>query len=382
MIPNRSTSLLSHRCGLFVAIFLIAVPAHAHRVTSVSLISRLDTRERTYELEAAMEVVPSEDAALNDEISPEDAAREFAEDFLTVLFDEQEQEPKLGIEIVETSDEDTPEELRRQQVLTSLSGTIPETAKDFLLYLDPRSPMAVVMVVIKDEQPSRRMQVILSGEYSRPVSVAPVVEGDPFEPAPAAVAENDPPDERLEEPRRSLAFAAGWRVVFSGSALPVLVVVAMLLLTLGTKPVVAQTAVLLIGQSVVLALAAWRLVSVPDWVAPVFAALVAGVALEALFHRRLRAWRLPLMAVAGLALGGLLSTMPAFRTTFSGEGSGIGELILFLLGTELALLVVALAAAAVLLPLSRYEWHRKAVVTPLAVAVAGYALFSAIEVYL
>src|SRR5690606_19091248 len=105
--------------------------------SSVSLVSRLDTKERTYVLEAAMEVVPSEDAAQNDQISPEDAAREFSS-YLVVMFDRAEQEPTMEIAVEETSDADTPPELRRQQVITTLSGKIPEGAGEFLLYLDPR----------------------------------------------------------------------------------------------------------------------------------------------------------------------------------------------------------------------------------------------------
>jgi hypothetical protein len=76
----------------------------AHQVSSVSLISHLDTEKRTYLLDAAMEVVPSADQVLNDQISPEDAARQFAEEYLEIRFDDEEVTPKLEIAIETASD--------------------------------------------------------------------------------------------------------------------------------------------------------------------------------------------------------------------------------------------------------------------------------------
>ncbi len=155
-----------------------------------------------------MEVVPSEDPAVNDQVSPEDAAREFAA-YLNVMFDEAQQKPEMEISIEETSDQDTPEELRRRQVLTKLRGKIPDGAKEFLLYLDPRCPMAVVMVVVKDQQPSRRMQVILAGEYSRPVSVLPVQEGDPFNETAATAPGTSPLPAPAANPVAQVATGSG-----------------------------------------------------------------------------------------------------------------------------------------------------------------------------
>jgi hypothetical protein len=262
-----------------LALVLLPVAAQAHRVSSVSLISYLNTEKNTYVLDAAMEVVPSEEQALNDQISPEDAAREFAQEYLVVMFDRNDQKPEMSIETVDSSDEATPQELRRQQVLTKLTGAIPEGAKEFLLYLDPRCPMAVVMVVIKDEKPSRRMQVILAGEYSRPVSVAPIVEGDPFpgenggtakaavEPAPTVAVASDPTavPETVSKGEGKAAFLAGWRSFLQGSWLPWLLTIGIFLLTLGRKNVFVQIAALLVTQGLVIALAAWKLIPVVAW---------------------------------------------------------------------------------------------------------------------
>ena len=73
--------------ALLLVLFLTE-RGQSHQVSSVSLISHLDTEKRTYLLDAAMEVVPSIDQAVNDQISPEDAAREFAKEYLEILFDE------------------------------------------------------------------------------------------------------------------------------------------------------------------------------------------------------------------------------------------------------------------------------------------------------
>ena len=378
---------------LVLGFCLAPAPLLAHRVSSVSLISYLDTKARTYILDAAMEVVPSEDPAVNDQISPEEAAREFAA-YLNVMFDEAQQKPVMEISIEETSDRDTPEELRRRQVLTKLRGKIPDGAKEFLLYLDPRCPMAVVMVVVKDAQPSRRMQVILAGEYSRPVSVLPVQEGDPFNetaapatgtspvPAPSAnpVAQ-EATASGASAPGASApgAFVSGWRAFFHESALPSALVVGLLLLTLGGKSVVWQLGVLLVAQGLALSLVIWRLVPVPDWAGPATAALTAVLSLEAFFHHHVKAWRYPLVGLAGAASGLVLAGTSAFRELLAGSDLGVGRAMVFLLGVEVGVLLLALASASVLLSLSRFEWYRKSVVTPVGVLVAGYAVFTLVE---
>jgi hypothetical protein len=342
---------------------------------------KLDTKAATYVLDAAMEVVPSEDPAANAEISPEDAAREFA-GYLFVMFDEAEQKPELSVAVEETSDAETPPELRRQQVVTTFKGKIPEGAKDFLLYLDPRCPMAVVMVVIKDELPSRRMQVILAGEYSRPVSVAPLAEGDPFLEGAAAPAATVAPVEEDVSKKSPSAFGEGFRALFHESLLPVLLVAGLLLLTLGRNSVVVQVAILMVTHGVFLALAAWSLVPISEWSTLFLALLTAIIAGEALFHHRLRFWRYPLLVLAGLALAGTMAGGAGFRGVFADQNAGIGRVVAFLAGTETAILLTILVAAAVLLPLSRFAWYRKSVVTPLAVGIAGYAIFMIVELVL
>ncbi len=379
-------------CGSLVG----APPVEAHRVTSVSLLAHFDTKQGRYSLDAAMEVVPSDDLAYNDEISPEDAAREFA-GFLVVKFGENEVEPELLIEVEEASDEDTPPELQRQQVMTRLSGPIPEGSGDFLLYVDPRCPMAVVMVVAKDEQISRRMQVILSGEYSRPVTVRPVEEGDPFSADPV---ESESPGEASDTaegpsapdatgpasaptilaPRN--AFVDGFRSALVETPLAALLALAMLLLTLGRTSTLWQLSAVFVGLAPALALSVSLVLPPCPWAVEAAGALVAAVALEALFHHHVRWWRYPLLAAAGAAVGALLATLPSLRALLLEKDPGALAPLLVPLGAGSALLLATFAAAAILLPLGGHSWYRKLVAAPLAVLVAGVAGFLALDRFL
>ena len=103
MVPRlKKTTIL--RLMLLLSGLAFSSSVFAHKVSSVSLITHLDTEEGSYLLDAAMAVIPSEEQALNDQISPEDAARQFAEEYLVILFDELEQTPELTIERINTSD--------------------------------------------------------------------------------------------------------------------------------------------------------------------------------------------------------------------------------------------------------------------------------------
>ena len=385
-------------CSLIIAIlFLLPGGASAHKVSSVSLIAHIDSDENTYLIDAAMEVLPSEDQVLNDEISPEDAARLFAEEYLTVLFDEEESQSELTIEMAVASDEETPEELQRQQVLVKMEGSIPEGAEEFLLYLDPSSPMAVVMVVVKDDRPSRRMQVVLAGEYSRPVNVLPVVDGDPFQASSgqgeAADEESDKPSHEGEEKEGGTgsertafsaptgAFWTGFLDFFAYSILPSLLVLSIFLLTLDRKPAFRQFASFLIGFSVGLALAAWGFLSFSAAVAVGAGLLLAGLSGEALWHRECRWWRYPAAAVAGFTAGILVEGGEGLVAVKKGALE-TGEVVRRVAGAESALIVTAVVAALLLLVLNRMSCYRKCVIGPLAVLLAAYGIFMAVERFL
>ncbi|MEM9281541.1 MAG: hypothetical protein AAGA96_06945 [Verrucomicrobiota bacterium] len=379
---------------MMVAMWALATMAlEAHRVSSVSLISYFDTEEGTYLLDAAMEVIPSDEQELNDQISPEDAARQFAEEYLAVMFDDVEQFPELTMELINASDEETPESLQRQELLVKFVGKIPEGAQDFMLYLDPNSPMAVVMVVVKDDQPSRRMQVILAGEFSRKVNVQPVVEGNPFDPSPSDSAEVDPgsstgmpsgdssrkDDDGVRTSIDKMAlgpFSAGWVSVFGGSLLLTLIPISIFLLTTKGRAMIYQVAAYLVGQSLTVSLAIWqiRLTSLP--LELLLGLCLVLVAAEALFHERLKWWRFAGLFLAGLLAGALIANSPEFYQVFSAQLTpSMGRMLLFVTGSELATVVFCSLSAGVCLLVSRFPWYRSSFVQPLAVVMAGYGIY-------
>jgi len=371
----------------------------AHEVSSVSLLAKVDTKARSFEVGAAMEVIPSDDPAVNDQISPEDAARTFAEDYLTIFFDEIETGAEQEIRVESASDEETPAELQRDQVLVTLTGIFPEGAREFLLYIDQSCPMAVIMVVIKDEKPQRRMQVILPGEYSRPVNVEPVAEGDPF----AAEGETKEGEERVSsgepEPAESEsqsgsarpsrgAFVSGLAAWTESALLSVALVVAASLASLSFAPVAVRLGALVVGQSIGVSLVSSLSVAPPEWGILVIAGGLGVGAAGALLPRVFSLLRVFAFFVAGLFLGTEWTDSGAFRSLGQAGKEDlpqaliaiepVGEsfrVLLFHFGAELAQLAVAAVVAAVLLFLSRFAWFPTRVVPLLVAVLTGLAVF-------
>ena len=382
----QATLKVLSRGMLIVALSLLALPvsSFAHQVSSVSLITHLDTEGGTYFLDAAMAVIPSQEQERNDQISPEEAARQFAEEYLSVFFDEKEQIPEIDIERINTSDEETPQELQQQEVLVKMTGSIPKNAREYLLYLDPSSPMAVVMVAIKDEKPERRMQVILAGEYSRPINVQPVVDEDPFEVvsqekrAVASLGTSEEKGGHQKEERG--AFGSGWMGLFDGPLLLILLPGVIFLLTLKGWPTVIQLGAVLVGQNMVISLVALDLISPIPSAEPILGGLLATLAGETFLHRKLRWWRLVALVVAGVMAGLMLTQRADFYRLFvEPEQVGFGQVILYVTGAEIAVVVAALFSALLLLTLRRFDWYEKSVIQPLAVLIMAYGSFEVIK---
>lgn len=387
---REGDGLTSTRPALMAAGVLVTVVSivslQAHKVSSVSLITHLDTKEGTYLFDAAMEVIPSDDDVLNEQIPPEAAAREFAEEYLITMFDDVEQAPELEISVETASDENTPPELQQKQVLVKMSGRIPEGSEEFLLYLEPTCPMAVVMVVIKDNKPSRRMQVILPGEYSRPVNVLPVMEGDPFIAAEgdAPAAPEEASESEVDTDARSIgALLAGWTGFWQATFLPLALTLSIFLMTTQRRIVFLQLAAFMIGLSLAITLAARELVLMPSLMPMITAALLVALAGECLLHRRFHFWRYPAFLVGGLGAGWLIAGfgLPRFDLSQGGELS-LGQLIAFVVGSELALITAGLISAAFFLTMGRFDWYRKTVVTPVAVVLVAFGLFTLVEPFL
>ena len=110
--------------------------ARAHKVSAVSVVTEIDTAKQTFKVELAMDVDPTGDPVIDDQIPPEAAATSFATESLTLYFDDQEFSVEPEIRIVTESDEETPEELQRKKAIGTLKGSIPEDSENFLLYVN------------------------------------------------------------------------------------------------------------------------------------------------------------------------------------------------------------------------------------------------------
>ncbi|MEM9018814.1 MAG: hypothetical protein AAGC68_17530, partial [Verrucomicrobiota bacterium] len=277
-----------------------------------------------------------------------------------------------------------------KQVLVKLSGSFPDGAENFLLYLDPNCPMAVVMVVVKDNRPSRRMQVVLAGEYSRPVNIQPLLEGDPFEGKTATESRAEEAgklrgDEgelvetrQEEEPRQGEnLLVTGWRSFFSASLAILLLPVSLFLVTLRRDPVLIQFLVFLVTLSVGFSLGIWGMIPVSSWSGKLLVVALGLLSLEALFAERVRWWRYVLVAFGGVMGGiGLVRGEAAMRFVSTTELPVAEEIINLSAGIQAGVIALSLILYFLFLLVSRFQWYRKSVVQPLAVVLLAYSLVS------
>lgn len=163
------------------AFIFCASEVSAHKVTAVSVVSKFDTKARKYSIELAMDIYPSEDPAMNDKVSPQQAADFFTTEALILFFGDTQIKPQTKSELFKDPEADPEIQEVAVKVLVTLFGEIPKDAGHFTLRVSPDTTAAVVMVTFKDGKPGRRAEVLYPGEFSSPVDVSTVIEGDPFE---------------------------------------------------------------------------------------------------------------------------------------------------------------------------------------------------------
>lgn len=371
---------LFHRVCIFALALGAPISAFAHKVSAVSVVAEFDTKKQTFKVELAMDVDPTGDPAVDDQVPPEQAARNFATESIEIFFDDQHVKPEPAIRLVTTTDENTPKELTRKAVIGTLAGTIPKGAENFLLRVTENTEAAVVMVTNKDGKPARRLQVLYPGEFSNPLSLAPVLEGDPFDKEgsrPATPAQKVIPDEA-----GGVSFAT-WLARGFGAVLPNGIdfwafMLALFLLSLRSRPLGWQVGAYTVAHSLGLALATFKLIAVPESIVlPVVAASALYPAIENLFLNDLKPWRPPLIAILGFAHG------LAFAGILAGHGpetlSLPAALTAFNLGIELAQFTLLVVASLVTVALVKQPWFRHTVRAPLCVAVAAFSLYRLID---
>jgi hypothetical protein len=235
------------------------------------------------------------------------------------------------------------------------------------------------------------MQVVLAGEYSRPVNILPLVEGDPFslseaKPSDPAAANKGKSTEKEggasdDADSKSHPFLLGMRGFFHSSLLPVFFVVSLFLLTPRRTPVFLSIAGFLVGLCLAIALRGWALLPLVSW-APFFSGLLLAIlGVEALVHGAFRWWRVALFAVAGFGSGLIIATTKPFRQVFAeaSDAESFVGVIAFIFGAELAAVAVGIIAGLLLRLLFRFDWYQKSVVQPIAVLLTAYGVYQLIS---
>lgn len=187
-----------HIISVLTSVFILFTGySSAHKVTAVSVVSKFDTKGRKYSIELAMDIYPSEDPAMNDKVSPQQAADFFSTEALVLFFGDTQIKPQTKSEIFKDPEADPEIQEVKVKVMVTLFGDIPENPEAFTLRVSPDTTAAVVMVTFKDGKPGRRAEVLYPGEFSSPVDVSPIDEGDPFT---DAVKSTDPSENQGKSP--------------------------------------------------------------------------------------------------------------------------------------------------------------------------------------
>ena len=170
----------------------------------------------------------------------------------------------------------------------------------------------------------------------------------------------------------------GFRHIVPGGADHALFVLGLFLLTPYVRPLLWQVTAFTAAHSITLTLATLGLVRAPAAVVePAIALSIAFVAIENLFERRLRPWRLAVVFVFGLVHGlGFAAGLMEIGMPIAQRATGI---VGFSFGVEAGHLAVLAAAFALLGWTRRKPWYRSRVEIPLSIGIAGIACWWGME---
>jgi len=367
----------------------------AHQVTAVSVVSKFDTKGRRYSIELAMDIYPSEDPAVNDKVSPQQAADFFSTEALMLFFGDTQIEPQTKSELFKDPEADPDVEEQKVKVLVTLFGKIPKKAGYFTLQVSPDTTAAVVMVTFLDGVPGRRAEVLYPGEFSSPVDVAPVVEGDPFEAAEAAAAGGKKQGEMTvgEEDQKLTVnpeqggmasmgyfFELGIRSFFSGRYEALLLVLCLFFFNQKLKDLLWQVIAFSIVRFTASAMAVFGMVSLSgmsgvsgllfNWLIPLG---VIALALGSLFSEELSWWRIELIALLGFLIGTVFSITLSIAAL--NADSVFKAFIGYNLGIELGQLLTLGAAGLVVMAFWDRDWYRRSISMPVSVLIAGVGFY-------
>lgn len=373
--------------------------AQAHEVSYVTIGASFETAERTFSIEMAMEIVPTDDAALNAQVSPEQAASTFASEVLSLYFGDQEFSVVPQIRIIEPeTDEVDANNPERVRIVATLAGDIPGEADYFTLHLSEENEATAIMVQFVDGVAGRRAEVLYPGEFSNPIYLRPTVKGDPFDANvpqadtsgagaaksaddSSAQSESGPAEQNsatLAEdagPSAVKSFAAGFRQVLPQGYVVLTALLVLFFFSTRGRDLVRQLAAFAIpltGAFSVSALGFSPPEELSEWLPLAALLCIALLACENLFHSKLRWWRLVLLVLAG-GLYGLWLAATADGLGYA--GTPVGTILIHLLGIGAAMALVMLALHLAVASLRGRGWYRSYVAFPASLAALGLAVF-------
>jgi hypothetical protein len=397
---------------LFSAICLIGFRpgcALAHKVSYVSIGASFETEERTFSIDMAMEVDPTEDAVVNAQISPEQAASTFATEVLSLYFGDTEIKviPTIRVIVPEPEDVD-PNFPERTKVVATLAGDIPEAADYFTLHLSEDNEATAIMVHFVDGDAGRRAEVLYPGEFSNPIDLRKTIKADPFTAANSAEATagtempeaDDGPatpdnsagsessdsqstnegeleaDKNLDEaPSAGARLIAGFRQVLPQNYPFLVALLALFFFNRRPRVLIIQVLVASVALAIAFALSSAHIVDFGEKaeLVPLAALLGSAVlALENLFSNKLRWWRLTVIALTGLAFGFWFSAL-AVDLGLAPESAL--QSFLYLLGVAGAIAVTIGVLYVAMAGFRERSWYRKSLAFPASLVALGLALF-------
>ena len=154
----------------------------------------------------------------------------------------------------------------------------------------------------------------------------------------------------------------------------ILFVIGIFLLSPRWKTLLLQVTAFTVAHSITLALSIYGIVSLPSRIVePMIALSIVYVAVENLFTRELKPWRVALVFTFGLLHGlgfaGVLRELGLPRSEF------LTALLTFNLGVEGGQLTIIAAALLATAPVRRAPWYHARVVVPASLAIAATGLY-------
>ena len=154
----------------------------------------------------------------------------------------------------------------------------------------------------------------------------------------------------------------------------ILFVLGLFLLNPRWQTMLLQVTAFTVAHSITLGLSIYGIVSLPSRIVePLIALSIAYVAIENLFTRELKPWRLALVFMFGLLHGlgfaGVLKELGLPREEF------LTALLTFNLGVEGGQLTVIAAALIVVSPFTNKGWYRQRVVIPASLLIAAIGIY-------